>query len=128
MSKQIYITKADKDKLLELIDKAKDKEIRSPQNLKDLETEIKRAVVIQYEDLPENIIVMNTSVVLVVDGVEEEMTLVYPEEADVRKNKISVLSPIGTAILGYSEGSTFEWKVPSGTVQIYVKKVTRQPE
>ncbi|MBB2183829.1 GreA/GreB family elongation factor [Lachnospiraceae bacterium MD1] len=125
MSKQIYITKADKDKLLELIDKARDKEIRSLQNLKDLEAEIKRAEVIHYEDLPENIIGMNSSVVLVVDGVEEEMTLVYPEEADVRKNKISVLSPIGTAILGYSEGSTFEWKVPSGTVQIYVKKVNR---
>ena len=128
MSRQIFITQSDKDRLLELIYKAKYEDLKDNLNLQELETEINRAVVTSVEQLPANVITMNTKVILLMEDAEEEFTLVYPNEADILQNKISVLSPIGTAILGYSEGSVIGWKVPDGIVLIEVKKVLFQPE
>ncbi|MCM0647620.1 GreA/GreB family elongation factor [Clostridium swellfunianum] len=128
MSRKIYITQPDKDKLLKIINKAKFESLDDNLNLKDLEVEIIRATVTDISMLPSNVITMNSKVLLLMEGIEEEVTLVYPSEADIIENKISILSPIGTAILGYSEGDIIEWNVPKGTAQIEVKKVLFQPE
>lgn len=61
-------------------------------------------------------------------GEETTYTLVYPGEADLSENKISVLAPIGTAILGFREGDEIDWKVPAGIVKLEVKKIIYQPE
>ena len=50
------------------------------------------------------------------------------EDTNLNEMKVSVFSPIGTAILGYREGSTIEWEVPSGTSTIIIKKILYQPE
>lgn len=126
MSRKIFITKSDKSKLLEIINEYEN--LKDQQNIKDLEAEINRAEVTSSEQLPSDVITIHTKVSLLVGDSEEEITLVYPSEADISKNMISVLSPIGTAIIGYCEGSIIEWEVPNGTVQIEVKKVLFQPE
>jgi regulator of nucleoside diphosphate kinase len=128
MSRKIYITESDKAKLMKIINKAKHENLDDNLHLKNLEAEIETATVTSTVHLPGNVITMNTKAVLLVDDMEEEYTLVYPSEADISENKISVLSPIGTAILGYSEGDIIEWKVPNGTTQIEVMKVLFQPE
>lgn len=128
MARKIFITESDKDKLLKLINQTKYVDLDNNLHLKDLEAEIEKANVTKAEELPGDVITMNTRVILLMDGSEEEVTLVYPNEADILEDKISVLSPIGTAILGYREGDIIEWKVPSGTAQIEIKKVLFQPE
>jgi regulator of nucleoside diphosphate kinase len=128
MSRKIYITQSDKDKLLKIINKAKYENLDDYSNLKDLETELIRADVTNISELPSNVITMNTKALLLIDGIEEEVALVYPNEADILEYKLSVLSPIGTAILGYSEGDIIEWKVPKGTIQVKVEKIIFQPE
>lgn len=128
MSRKIFITESDKDKLLKIINKAQHEDFNDNVNLKDLEAEITRANVTSIDELPNNVITMNSTAILLIEGDEEEYTLVYPSEADISKNKISVLSPIGTAILGYSEGDIVKWEVPKGTVDINIKKVLFQPE
>jgi regulator of nucleoside diphosphate kinase len=128
MSRKIYITQSDKDKLLKIINKAKYENLDDYSNLKDLETELIRADVTNISELPSNVITMNTKAVLLIDGIEEEVALVYPNEADILEYKLSVLSPIGTAILGYSEGDIIEWKVPKGTIKVKVEKIIFQPE
>jgi regulator of nucleoside diphosphate kinase len=128
MSRKIYITQSDKDKLLKIIIKAQHENLDDYEKLKNLETEVKRAAVTNISELPGNVITMHTKALLLIDDIEEEVTLVYPNEADILESKISVLSPIGTAILGYSEGDIIEWQVPKGTVQLEIKKVTFQPE
>jgi regulator of nucleoside diphosphate kinase len=128
MSRKIYITQSDKDKLLKIINKAKYENLDDYSNLKDLETELIRADITNISELPSNVITMNTKAVLLIDGIEEEVALVYPNEADILEYKLSVLSPIGTAILGYSEGDIIEWKVPKGTIQVKVEKIIFQPE
>lgn len=127
MAGGIYITQTDKEQLSKLIEEAKYKEFKTDQYLKALEAEIERARVFQDNLVPKDVITMNSKVLLSMEGTEEEFTLVYPKEADVKHNKISVLSPIGTAILGYREGSTIEWKVPNGIIEIVVLKVLVQP-
>ena len=128
MSRKIFITESDKDKLLKIINKAQHEDFSDNVNLKDLEAEITRANLTSIDELPNNVITMNSTAILLIEGDEEEYTLVYPSEADISKNKISVLSPIGTAILGYSEGDIVKWEVPKGTVDINIKKVLFQPE
>ncbi len=123
MSQEIYILKTDKEKLFEIIDKATGQEIQSNGYLKALEVEINKARVIDREVLSHKFIKMNSKVIMTVDRDEEEITLVYPEEADIKNNKISVLAPIGTAILGYCVGDCIEWKVPGGTVTIQIHKI-----
>lgn len=123
MSQEIYITRTDKVKLLDIIDKAANKELRTDANLKALEAEIYKARVVDQEGAAHVFVKMNSKVIMSIDQEEEEITLTYPEDADRKKNKISVLSPIGTAILGYCEGSTVEWRVPGGTVHIQIQRI-----
>jgi regulator of nucleoside diphosphate kinase len=61
-------------------------------------------------------------------GQEVVYTLVFPSEANFDDGKISVLAPIGTAMLGYREGSIIEWQVPSGLRRLKVEEILYQPE
>lgn len=61
-------------------------------------------------------------------GEELDYTLVFPEDADPSKGKISILAPIGTGILGCRVGDTFEWDTPSGKRMLDVKRIICQPE
>ena len=128
MPRKIYITEADKKRLQKLVEDAIQDDIKNKDLMKDLNLEIQRAEVVGINELPQNVITMDSKVLLLLDGYEEEVSLVYPHEADAAQNRISVLSPIGTAILGYREGDTVEWEVPSGVTRVEVKKVLYQPE
>jgi regulator of nucleoside diphosphate kinase len=77
-----------------------------------------------------DVITMNSKVCLVdLETADEDIiTLVLPEDADHAENKISILAPIGTAILGHRVGDTFEWKVPAGLIRMKVKELLYQPE
>jgi regulator of nucleoside diphosphate kinase len=61
-------------------------------------------------------------------GEEVIYTLTYPAEADLAEGRISVLAPVGTAILGYSVGDVVEWTVPCGIVRYKIEKILFQPQ
>lgn len=131
MSRAIDITVKDRDRILKLI--AKEREFGTGKNkdyLKDLEQELNRANIVSSKAIPPASITMNSKVLLEdLDlGEETTYTLVYPESADLSENKISVLAPIGTAILGFREGDVIDWKIPAGIVKLKVKKIIYQPE
>jgi regulator of nucleoside diphosphate kinase len=127
MARKIYVTEADFLKLRKLLIDQQDN-LKDQQHVGDLERELDRAKVVPEGKLPGDVITMNSRVLLRVDGAEDEVTLVYPGEADALSGLISVFSPIGTAILGYREGDKLEWNVPSGAAQVEVVKVLYQPE
>lgn len=126
MSQDIFITQEDKNKITTLIDKSDLDQMRVTPYLKALEREVNRAKVISQEDTSNKFITMNSTVRLLVDGIPEEVTLVYPEDINLKDNKISVLSPMGTAILGLKEGNSIDWKIPNGMIHIIVDKVVTQ--
>jgi regulator of nucleoside diphosphate kinase len=126
----IYITEYDLKRLRELMEEAKRIDRRGNQYLESLDAELSRGKVVAPTDVPSDVVTMNSQVRLTDLDTHEEMvyTLVFPQEADVTQAKISVLAPIGTAILGYRVGDTFTWKVPDGVRRLQVKEVLYQPE
>jgi regulator of nucleoside diphosphate kinase len=130
VAKDIYITKADKAKLKEIIEAELKSSHMLDKSMKKLDEEINNAHVVDSDAIPRDLITMNSSVVLHLNDEDKdiEASLVYPEDADWSAGKLSILSPIGTAILGYREGDSVEWEVPSGKTEITIKKIIYQPE
>jgi regulator of nucleoside diphosphate kinase len=95
-----------------------------------LQNELLRADIVAAGDLPADVITMNSRAELLdLDTLERmELTLVFPREANVEEGRISVLTPLGTAMLGYSVGDTFEWRIPYGVRRLEVTAVRFQPE
>jgi regulator of nucleoside diphosphate kinase len=128
MSSEIYITKLDRDRIKGILDKLYESSTKPDNNIKKLQGELNRAIVVEPQEVSGDVITMNSRALLQLDEQDMEVSLVYPEEADLADMKLSVFSPIGTAILGYKEGSSIKWEVPSGTSMIHIKKVIYQPE
>ena len=81
-------------------------------------------------DVPPDVVTMNSEITVHDLDSNEDMTfaLVFPSEADVDRQKISILAPIGTAVLGYRLGDTIEWNVPGRTRRLKIERVLYQPE
>jgi regulator of nucleoside diphosphate kinase len=128
--KQIVITELDRKRLVDLILSAQSGEYRGSVYLDQLRGELNRAQIVTPQDIPADTITMNTKVALLdLDTQEEEIyTLVYPENADSAEGKISILAPVGTAMLGYRVGDVFEWDVPAGKRRLKVDRILYQPE
>jgi len=125
-ARTIYISAYDKKRMLKLISRS------SPGNnsLKELSKELDRAQVVNPEEMPGNVITMNSRVRLkdIDSGEEMEYTLVFPEDADFKQKRISILAPVGTALIGYSVGDIIEWQVPKGIRKLQVEELLYQPE
>jgi regulator of nucleoside diphosphate kinase len=81
-----------------------------------LAQELNRATIVAPEEMPEGIVMMHSRVECE-DELQNEkhvLTLVYPREADVEQGKVSILAPVGTALLGLSIGQTMDWVAPGG--------------
>lgn len=130
MDKTIYITKFDEERLRKLIKDAQSTEYRETGYIRDLQHELDRAIVVSPREIPADVITMNSTVELVdaVSGDSMVFTLVFPQDADMLQDKISILAPIGTVALGYRVGDTFEWQVPDGVRRWMVKSILYQPE
>ena len=126
MKRTIYITKADMTRLRSLITSTK----TSRDDLGSLRNELDHAQVVEPEAIPGDVVTMNSQARLRDLETKEVMTykLVFPEHSSIEHNRISVLAPIGTAMLGQREGDEFEWEVPAGRVRLKVVKVLYQPE
>ena len=129
-NKPIYITKLDLERLQKLLLDSQSTEYRKSEYLEKLRMEIQRAMVVSPQEIPADVITMNSAVHLkdIDTGEDETYTLVFPEDANLEEGKISVLAPIGTAMLGYKVGDIFEWDVPAGKRRLQVKKILYQPE
>jgi regulator of nucleoside diphosphate kinase len=123
MSISIYLTEFDKEKLMKIIEESKSVHFNPIPYIKDFEHKLYNAITKKPEQLPADVINLNSKVKVTIDDEEEEFILVYPDDADFRKNKLSVLSPIGAAIFGYKKGDTIEANVPNGKVRIIIKEI-----
>ena len=126
MNRTIYITQQDMNRLRSLIDSMKS----SREDLKALSAELEQAKVVPPSEIPADVITMNSKA-QVRDLDDNELmtyTLVFPGKANVDEGLLSVLAPIGTAMLGHRVGDEFEWHVPAGAIRLRVEKVLYQPE
>jgi regulator of nucleoside diphosphate kinase len=96
-----------------------------------LEAELARANIVEPHEVPPTVVTMNSTVKFTAEatGEEFELTLVYPKDADSSGKTISVLAPVGSALLGLSQGDSIEWPKPGGGVmKVRVQEITYQPE
>ncbi|HOI42711.1 MAG TPA: nucleoside diphosphate kinase regulator [Elusimicrobiales bacterium] len=126
----LYITKLDHIRLTRCLysDSARSSPDRG--SLELLAEELNKAKIVASGEVTPNVITMNSRVRLKDPDTNKEMlvTLVFPEDSDIEQGRLSVLSPVGTAILGYSLGDIIELKVPSGVRRIQILEICYQPE
>ena len=97
----------------------------------ELEEEIARANVVEPAQVPPTVVTMNSSVRFKVESSDTEfsLTLVYPRDADGSNDRISILAPVGSALLGLAEGDEITWPAPGGGMMVVkIIEVTYQPE
>jgi regulator of nucleoside diphosphate kinase len=105
-------------------------QVRPPPTPSALERELERAVVVKSEEVPPCVVTMNSQVeVLDLDTEERRcLTLVFPSMAAIDAGRVSVLAPLGTALIGRREGDPIDWCTPRGTRRLRVERVVYQPE
>ncbi len=128
--RKIYITTKDADRLQQLTHKAPEFTGNERFCLKMLADELLRAEIVDPLKIPRDVVTMN-SLVKFRDMTTREIfisSIVYPSEADFEKGRISILAPIGMALLGYRVGDIVEWPVPAGIRKLKVEEILFQPE
>ena|SRR5688572_20600934 len=120
----IIITDTDLQRLLPVLDQEDSAESDS------LSTELHRATVVDQHEVPADVVTMNSEVVYEDCSTHQQRTVrvVYPKNADARNGRISVLAPIGSALLGLRVGQTIDWQLPNGAKRIRVLEIRYQPE
>lgn len=126
----IQISKSDHEKLTALVGELSPDRGRLPAHLQRLLDELNRAEIRESVDIDPEVITLNSRVRIRELDAEEilEFTLVPPDKVDTAAGRISVLAPLGTAMLGYRTGDIFEWPVPNGVCRARVEQVLFQPE
>jgi len=126
-NRQVVVTERDAARLRALLSSYA-RSGRDDEHLDELALEVERAVVLEPEQVPPNVVTMHARVrVLDVDsGERRDLELVYPAESDIAANRVSVLAPLGTALLGYREGDEVEWQMPGGLRRLRIESVAQE--
>lgn len=125
---EIIMSSIDSDRLYALIESLPK---NSVPGLDELEYELNRATVVAPKDMPKDIVTMNSTVRFFVEHTQSEfeLTLVYPRDVDSDGKTISVLAPVGSALLGLSIGDEIEWPKPGGgALKVKITQIIYQPE
>lgn len=90
--------------------------VNEKKNFRKLYEEINKAQIVKEEDFPADIVRLDSKVVIKDMGTKRDLaiTIVLPQNADIKQKKVSVLAPVGTALLGFRKGQKVSWEVPSG--------------
>jgi regulator of nucleoside diphosphate kinase len=128
--REIYVTEFDLMRLSELFAGVRLWNKKDREYLINLEEELEQANVVSSRDIPADVVTMNSQVRIqdLDAGKETVLTLVFPANADYEQGKLSILAPMGTALLGYRVGDTIEWQAPAGLKKLRVEQVLYQPE
>lgn len=122
----IVITESDALKLRGLL-AARAGGARYENDSHDLAAELDRALIAEAGDALDGLVTMHARVQVLdlATRKRRELELVYPHEADLSAGRISVLAPLGTALLGCREGDEVEWQMPGGLKQLRIERVSR---
>ena len=120
----IIITDADRDRLLPVLDH------HGGVLSEALESELQRAIVVAQREIPADVVTMNSEVVYedADAGTRRTVRVVYPKDADAAAGRVSILAPVGAALLGLRVGQEITWRVANGLKRLRVVELRYQPE
>jgi regulator of nucleoside diphosphate kinase len=129
-TRRIIISENDRRRLESLLTSNFVEAIGAKPYLADLQSGLQHAVIVASSEMPHDVVTMNSIVRLrdVDSGDVETYTLVFPHQANIAANRLSILAPIGTAILGHRVGDIVRWQVPSGQRCVRIEALLYQPE
>lgn len=127
---QIILSKLDYTRITESIKQAKQLGKIAVNEANKLLNELSSAKVVESNEIPSDVVTMNSIIKISFLNTEKvvQFQLVYPENANIKENKISIFSPIATALIGYKLNDEVEWLVPSGLTKIKIVEIIYQPE
>ena len=127
--KEIVITAGDFDRLRGIVDSPRYRSTHAPLLLA-LREELDRGQVVPADAVPKGVVTMHSRVRVrdLKDHESETYTLVYPDQADINENKLSVLAPLGMALLGTRVGQIVKFDAPAGERRLKIEKILYQPE
>ena len=121
---KIIVNRLDYDRIKKCIKDAKQFKSISKKESENLLQELESAEILEPEAIPSNVVTMNSVVKMSFVNTRKQIQfqIVYPNQANIRENKISILSPIATALIGYKVGDEIEWIIPAGLTKIVSMK------
>ncbi len=116
IQEQLLLTKNDYETIVAYLKNSFGTATFNRQDAEELGAELKKVTVVRKEELPSDVVRLNSVVTIRDEKAKKTMQvmLVTPDKADIKEKKISVLSPVGTALLGYRKGMKVRWQVPAG--------------
>jgi regulator of nucleoside diphosphate kinase len=127
---KIIINRLDYARIKKCINDAKQFKSITNAEAEKLMQELDSAQIVEPEAIPSNVVTMNSIVRLsfLNNNKQVQFQIVYPDQANFKENKISIFSPIATALIGYKVGDEIEWIVPAGLTNIRIDEIIYQPE
>lgn len=124
----LVLRKDDYEVLISCLRKGYYKTAADRQTAEELEAELKKATLVSKDDFPPDVVRLNSKVKIREEQNEKimELMLVTPDKADIKERKISVMAPIGTALIGFRKGQKVAWQVPSGKKTFTIMEVNNQ--
>ncbi len=128
--RKIIINRLDYARIKKCISDAKQFKSISNTEAEKLMKELDSAQIVEPEEIPSNVVTMNSIVKLsfLNNNKQVQFQIVYPSQANIKENKISIFSPIATALIGYKVADEIEWIVPAGLTNIRIDEIIYQPE
>lgn len=128
--KKIILNRLDYARIKKSINVAREYKSITEKEAEELLNELDSAKIVDPEDVPSNVVTMNSIVKIsfLNNDKQVQFQIVYPHEANLKTNKISIFSPIATALIGYQKGDEIEWIVPGGLTRIRIDEIIYQPE
>jgi regulator of nucleoside diphosphate kinase len=121
----VVLLKSDFQILNEYIKNLHGMQVNEKENFRRLSEELSKAEQVDIEDFPADVVRLNSTVVIKDMDTKRDMTItiVLPQEADIKQKKVSVLAPIGTALIGFRKGKEVSWEVPAGRKNFLIMDV-----
>ncbi|HNW72756.1 MAG: nucleoside diphosphate kinase regulator [Bacteroidales bacterium] len=128
--KKIILNRLDYLRIKKRIEDAQKLRSIAGSEAESLLNELESASIMEPGDIPPDVVTMNSVVRISFSGTEKrvQFQVVYPDQANFKENKISIFSPIATALIGYRIGDEIEWVVPGGLTKIKIEDIIYQPE
>ena len=127
---EIIVNKLDSSRLMSRLKLARVNKSCQASDAEKLTQELNRAKLCDPKKIPGDVVTMNSIVRIYIPSMNsrKEIKLVYPEDANLKENKISIFAPIAIALLGYRKGDEVDWILPGGNKKILIEEILFQPE
>jgi len=122
---QLVLRKDDYEILISYLNNIHGKGAFDWKNVEELKNELKKAKLVNEADFPSDVVRLNSKVKIKTEKKDEimELMIVTPDKADIKKRKISIMAPLGTALIGFRQGQKVKWQVPSGKKTFTIMEV-----